>query len=90
MENQNKSVLFGLYNDEEVLMSAIQQANEKHLDIMEVFTPFPVHGIDELLGFKESRLHIVGFIFGAIGCSFAFLFHVIFAPPGLFAWRDLL
>ena len=74
MNNQNKEVLYGLYNDEEVLMSAIQKANEDHLDIMEVFTPFPVHGLDELLGFEESRLHIVGFIFGAIGCSFAFLF----------------
>lgn len=74
MENQNKSVLFGLYNDEEVLMTAIEKANAQHLDIMEVFTPFPVHGIDDLLGFSESRLHVVGFIFGAIGASFAFLF----------------
>ena len=68
-----KDVLFGLYNDETVLMSAIKNANAKHLDIMDVYTPFPVHGLDPLLGLEESRLHIVGFIFGLLGCLTAFL-----------------
>ena len=66
-------VLYGLYNDEEDLKTAVKTANKAHLEIMDVFTPFPVHGLDPLLGLKESRLHILGFIYGAIGCSFAFL-----------------
>ena len=37
MENQNKSVLFGLYNDEEVLMSAIEKANEQHYEVPAAF-----------------------------------------------------
>ncbi|MEL6659997.1 MAG: DUF3341 domain-containing protein [Bacteroidota bacterium] len=70
----HKEVLFGLYDDEEILLQAVKQANEEHLDIMDVFTPFPVHGLDPLLGLSESRLHIAGFIYGAIGTLTAFLF----------------
>ncbi|NND32972.1 MAG: DUF3341 domain-containing protein [Saprospiraceae bacterium] len=71
---KNKTVLFGLYDDEEVLLSAVKDAREKHLDIMDVFTPFPVHGLDPILGLEESRLHQAGFVYGAIGTLTAFLF----------------
>jgi len=67
-------VLFGLYDDEEKLLAAVKEANAQHLNIMEVFTPFPVHGLDPLLGFSESRLHIAGFIYGALGTLTAFGF----------------
>lgn len=70
----NKTVLFGLYNDEEILMDAISVAQQKNLDIWDVFTPFPVHGLDKLLGMKESRLHIAGFVYGLTGTLTAFLF----------------
>lgn len=69
----NNSVLYGLYNDETELLSAVKEANNQHLDIMDVFSPFPVHGLDPLLGLAESRIHIAGFIFGAIGTLTAFL-----------------
>ena len=74
MSATHKEVLFGLYDDEEILLKAVKQANEEHLDIMDVYTPFPVHGLDPLLGLSESRLHIAGFIYGAIGTLTAFLF----------------
>jgi hypothetical protein len=38
-----------------------------------VFSPFPVHGLDPLLGLEESRLHQAGFIYGALGTMTAFL-----------------
>ncbi|MEM6963126.1 MAG: DUF3341 domain-containing protein [Bacteroidota bacterium] len=71
---EHTDVLFGLYDDEDDLFHAIEKAQKDHLDIYDVFTPFPVHGLDEVLGLKESRLHIAGFIYGAIGCLTAFLF----------------
>lgn len=73
MAAESKKVLYGLYNDEEELKSAIKKARKAHLEIMDVFTPFPVHGLDPILGLKESRLHYLGFVYGAIGCLFAFL-----------------
>ncbi|MGA1583216.1 MAG: DUF3341 domain-containing protein [Saprospiraceae bacterium] len=74
MKKEKTEVLYGLYDDEEQLMKAVAHARESHLDIMEVYTPFPVHGLDPILGLKESRLHIAGFVYGAIGTLTAFLF----------------
>ncbi len=70
----NKDILFGLYDDEVPLLDAIKQANRKHLDIWNVFTPFPVHGLDPLLGLAESRLHIAGFVYGLTGTLTGFGF----------------
>lgn len=67
-------ILFGLYDDEEKLLAAVKAANAAHLDIDDVYTPFPVHGLDPLLGLEESRLHQAGFVFGSIGCLFGFGF----------------
>ena len=69
-----RNILFGLYDDEVKLLDAVRAANADHLVIDDVYTPFPVHGLDPLLGLEESRLHIAGFIFGTIGCLFGFGF----------------
>lgn len=73
MAKTNKEVIYGLYNDEEDLMRAVKSAKDQHIEIMDVYTPFPVHGLDPILGLSESRLHIAGFIYGAIGALTAFL-----------------
>jgi hypothetical protein len=69
----HKEVIYGLYNDEQDLLKAVKKANAAHLDIMDVYSPFPVHGLDPLLGLEESRIHIAGFIYGMIGTLTAFL-----------------
>ncbi len=74
MKSQNKEILYGLYDDDEDLLKAVKAANKDHLEMYDVFTPFPVHGLDPLMGFSESRLHIAGFVFGAMGTLTAFLF----------------
>jgi Protein of unknown function (DUF3341) len=74
MKALNKEVLFGLYDDEEDLLKAVKAANKAHLDIMDVFTPFPVHGLDPALGLEESRLHIAGFVYGMTGTLTGFGF----------------
>ena len=74
MRSLNKEVLYGLYNDETELLAAVKKANSEKLDIMDVYTPFPVHGLDPLLGLAESRLHIAGFVYGLTGTLTAFGF----------------
>lgn len=71
--SNHKEVIYGLYNDETELLSAVKQANSQHLEIMDVFTPFPVHGLDPLLHLSESRLHQGGFVYGMLGTLTAFL-----------------
>jgi len=68
-----KEVIFGIYGDEQDLLKAVKRAKEQDLEIMDVYSPFPVHGLDPLLGLKESRLHIAGFFYGLTGTLIAFL-----------------
>ncbi len=60
-----------IYNDDDVLMSAVKQVRAKHHHIEEVFTPFPVHGLDKAMGLANSRLAIAAFCYGLVGLSFA-------------------
>ena len=73
MAHHNKEVIYGLYDDETDLLKAVKEAKDQHLEIMDVYSPFPVHGLDPILGLAESRLHIAGFVYGAIGTLTAFL-----------------
>ena len=50
LRKRNKTVIYGLYNDETDLLTAVNKANSKHLDIFDVYSPFPIHGLDGLLG----------------------------------------
>ena len=73
MANHNNDIIYGLYDDEEILIKAVKKAKADHLDILDVYSPFPVHGLDPVLGLSESRLHIAGFVYGMIGTLTAFL-----------------
>lgn len=73
MRQYNKEVIYGIYNDEEILLQAVRKAKSAHMEIMDVYTPFPVHGLDHAMGLSESRLHQAGFIYGALGTLTAFL-----------------
>lgn len=66
--------IVGLFDDEEVLLKAVKNVKQANFHIHEVVTPFPVHGLDDALGIKASRLHIVGFTAGLLGCLFALSF----------------
>lgn len=67
-----RSFTLGLFKDEDKLLHATNHARKKGWKIHDVYTPFPVHGIEQALGLKRSRLPIVCFLGGAVGCAFAF------------------
>jgi len=67
-------IVYGLYDDEVELIEAVRKAKADHLEIHDVYTPFPLHGLDPVMGLAESRLHIGGFVYGAIGTMVAFGF----------------
>lgn len=63
--------LVGVFDDDEVLLHAVRKVREAGVKIYEVYTPFPIHGIDDALGYKRSRLDIAAFLFGATGTTCA-------------------
>ena len=68
----SKSTIYAIYDDEDVLISAVKDIRSKEVEIHEVYTPFPIHGLDHLLGLQRTRLGITAFIYGAIGFCVAF------------------
>jgi hypothetical protein len=65
--------LLGVYGDEDILLKAIKSIREGGIKIHEAFSPYPVHGIDDVLGYKRSRMPKAAFLFGALGLSLALL-----------------
>jgi len=65
----NKNILYGIFDDEEALLSSVKEIRSNNIEIEEVFSPFPIHGLDKALGFKETRMAIMAFIYGCIGLS---------------------
>ena len=65
------SYLIGSYDDDDILVSAVKRIRSEGYQMHEIFTPFPVHGLDPAMGLQDSRLHTAGFIFGGIGALFA-------------------
>jgi hypothetical protein len=72
----NKNFVVGVFDDEDVLLSAVEGTREKGINIHEVYSPFPVHGLDDALGYKRSRLPIASFMFGLTGTSLALLMQI--------------
>ena len=62
------------YEDEEDLLKGIKELKENNVAIIDAFTPFPVHGLDKVIGFRRSWLPRVGFIGGTIGALSGFFF----------------
>jgi hypothetical protein len=62
-----KKHIVGIYDDDEKLMHACEHIRHMGIKIKDVFTPFPVHGLEEVLGIKPSRLPDVAFAFGLTG-----------------------
>lgn len=69
--SKSKNLILGVFDNEEKVLSAVKNIRESGVSIEEVFSPYPIHGIDPLLGYKMSRLPIAAFLFGLAGLSFA-------------------
>ena len=66
----SNKVIHALYNDDEILMDAVKQTRKAHHHIEEIYTPFPVHGLDKAMGLATTRIAICAFMFGVTGLSF--------------------
>src|SRR3981081_2253839 len=69
-----KKFIVGSFGDEEVLFPAIKKVRKTGYRIHDVFTPFPIHGLDKALGLRDTSLHIAGFFYGITGTATALCF----------------
>lgn len=70
MEKDTHFIL-GVYDDEDVLLHAVEEVRGTGVKIHEVYSPYPVHGLEHVLGYKRSKLPIAAFLFGLLGTTLA-------------------
>lgn len=65
--------IYGLYNDDDIMIDGIKKIQDKGVNVRDAYTPFPVHGLEEVLGIKWTRLAITAFMYGITGLTLAII-----------------
>ncbi len=65
------TVFYAMYDDDDVLKDGAKKLVSKGVKVSEVFSPFPIHGIDPIIGVKNTRLGIMAFLYGLTGLMVA-------------------
>ncbi len=66
-----KKFVVGSFTDEAVLFPAVKNVRKAGYKIYDVFTPFPIHGLDKVMGLRDTSLHTAGFIYAITGTATA-------------------
>lgn len=64
---ESLKVIQAIYTDDDVLLSAVKKVKAEKHHIEEIYTPFPVHGLDKAMGLAPTRIAIASFMFGCLG-----------------------
>lgn len=69
---ENK-VIYAMYDDDDVTKDACQKLVDNGVHVADVFSPFPIHGIDPIIGVEPTRLGIASFMYGITGTMLAMI-----------------
>jgi len=63
----------GFFEDEHDVLDAARECRDRGMPVLDVISPFPIHGLDAVLGIKPSRLPWVTLAGGAVGAGLGLL-----------------
>ncbi len=66
IRNRNK-MLIGVWEDEDSLMAAASDLVHDGVKIHDIYTPYPVHGLDRIIGVRRSKLARIAFFCAITG-----------------------
>ncbi|MBI2893601.1 MAG: DUF3341 domain-containing protein [Deltaproteobacteria bacterium] len=64
---EQRRLMVAAFRSEDDVLAATREAREKGYEIVDVFTPYAVHGLDRAMGLRPSRLTFACFFFGLFG-----------------------
>lgn len=70
----SRALFVAVFEREEDIRAAVLEFRRKNYRIQDVYTPYPVHGLDEAMGLPPSRIGWACFLFGAPACVAAVAF----------------
>jgi hypothetical protein len=69
-----KKFVVGVFEEEDNLFNAVRRVRKSGYRLHDVYTPFPLHGLDREMGLRDTSIHTAGFLYGLTGTSLAFGF----------------
>ncbi|RZK47625.1 MAG: DUF3341 domain-containing protein [Pedobacter sp.] len=66
-----KKFVVGCFDEEGVLFEAVKKVRKAGYKMHDVYTPFPIHGLDRVMGLRDTSIHTAGFFYGIFGTSTA-------------------
>jgi len=69
-----KKFVVGCFEEEGVLFEAVKRVRKAGYKLHDVYTPFPIHGLDKVMGLRDTSLHTAGFIYGISGTTLGLSF----------------
>ncbi len=68
--------LMGVFTGEHEVLSATQACRDRGYEIVDVYAPYPVHGLDRAMGLRPSRITWVCFVLGVVGAASMLWFQI--------------
>lgn len=69
----SKQTLLAKFTDPDECLHAAEKLVSRGIKIREIYSPFPIHGIDDVVGNKRTRISTAAFFYGAAGSALALL-----------------
>jgi hypothetical protein len=69
-----KRFLVATFADPHELLAAVEPLRRESFRIYDVFAPYPIHGLDQAMGLRRTRLPLVTLLVGLVGLTFALCF----------------
>jgi len=69
-----RNVLVATFNDGDSLLRAVAPVRDEKFRIHDVYAPYPIHGLDQAMGIRRTRLPLVTLLVGLAGLTFAITF----------------
>jgi Protein of unknown function (DUF3341) len=70
----SRKIILGSFATEAQLFEAVRAVRKRNWPIVDVYAPYPLHGMEELLGWRRSRLPAACLLGGLMGAGFALWF----------------
>ncbi len=68
--------LHAVFTQEEEILAVTRACRERGYEIIDAYTPYPVHGLEHAMGLKPSRIPFACLAFGLFGAAMMFWFQV--------------
>src|SRR5277367_5571287 len=67
----SRSFLVATFTDGDRLIDAVYTVRRENLRLHDVYAPYPIHGLDEAMGIRRTRLPFVTLLAGLLGLTLA-------------------